>query len=202
MSVLYNLDEAVLTVQGRRHEVVLLIDEHGQHWAMQVLGTGRDVRAAETIDLDRNCFVSFWPWSTTSCRESISEFIANVEVRCPESRRHILVVLDNAPWHGGPESSDDEDVEVESDVARVDFHFLPPGRTAQDQPIDLGLIQELRRRLRQAEEKLPATRKPTLLEFATLVHTIVRAHVCPLSSSCFGRSETIAQLQNVAGRSP
>lgn len=192
--VLYNLDEAVLRLGTRRHEVVICVDETGSHFGVQVLGTGPDVVDAETIELDDSCFISFWAFANTSTRQSIAAFVGELEMSCPDDDRSPLVVLDRAPWHRDLEGFDDETIAVEEDVTPFQFRFLDAHTSRTEQPLDIGLFPALRRAMSHAGE-CPNGRQPTLLQFATVLSSAMREVVRPRAASCFDASSFIADLR-------
>jgi hypothetical protein len=91
-------------------------------------------------------------WMTA---EIFMEFMRKLDIRFQREGRHVAVIMDNCSSHPAAEMNE---------FTNVNVFFLPPGTTSHTQPMDAGVIKNLkvhyrhrlcRKRLACAEEKLP-----------------------------------------------
>lgn len=103
-------------------------------------------------------------WMTSAL---FADWIAGLDRKMRRQRRHVLLLMDNAPSHIIPE------------LTNVKVHFLPPTTTSHLQPLDAGIIAAFKARYRRQQLQWIVeaidTKKSTTLYLDDAIRFIHRA---------------------------
>jgi hypothetical protein len=96
-------------------------------------------------------------WMTS---ELFLEWLQKLDARFRREKKHVALIVDNAPCHPRPESP----------LGNIELVFLPPNTTSKTQPMDQGIIRcmKARYRCRLMEMLLVAMQKKEMLKINVL----------------------------------
>lgn len=123
-----------------RITVVLACSMTGQKLKPWIIGKSENPRCMRVGDAERlNCIYksSAKAWMT---RSLFSEYLDKLNEEMRIKNRRILLFLDNAPVHFGPESGQ---------YSNIKLIFFPPNMTCLLQPLDAGIIRSFKVRARK-----------------------------------------------------
>lgn len=157
-----------------------------------VIGKSKKPRCFKQMNVGHYCDYRFntKAWMTGLL---FNEWLEDFNSLMRSRNRHVLLLLDNAPSHLLPEDEDGKPA-----LSNVTIHFLPPNTTSHLQPMDAGIIQNMKVHYRRMQVQYLVDRidsnRPPKLELSDAVRFVKSAwdSVTPETiRNCFRHTKTM-----------